>query len=298
MDSTQSFQVSNRGPTPAARFVFFAVLSLLLMFVDARFHYLESVRNVLSVVISPIQRLAVMPVELLKQGGEFFVTQSSLLDRNKSLQRQHERDSMQLLQWQSLLEEHQQLRLLLEMQQRNNFKMQFAEIIYAETDLFTRKVLINKGASSDIKAGQVVMDDKGIVGQVTHVYPWQSEVTLITEKNHAVPVQVLRSGLRSIAFGAGDTRQLLLRYMPISTDVQTGDVLVTSGIDGVYPPGIPVATVAKIERDAAYPFATIVCLPLGGVDKHRHLLVLSSFETAPVAEMPEVNNLTPGKESN
>jgi rod shape-determining protein MreC len=129
-----------------------------------------------------------------------------------------------------------------------------------------------------------VMDDAGIVGQITRVYPWLSEVTLITEKDHVVPVQVLRNGLRTIIFGAGDTSQLVLRYMPISSDIQEGDVLVTSGIDGIYPAGIPVAKVTKIERDAAYPFARITCLPIGGVDKHRLLLILSNPPKLP--ELP------------
>ncbi len=281
MDSTQTFQVYNRGPSQAARLVFFAVLSLLLMFVDARYKYLESTRSALSVLVSPIQRLATLPGSLLQQAGDFFVTQSSLLSENRELHRQLEKDAAQLLQWQSLLQENQQLRNLMALQQRSQFTGQFAEIVYAERDIFRRKVLINKGSTADIQAGQVVMDDKGIVGQITRVYPWLSEVTLITEKDHAVPVQVQRSGLRSVAFGAGDTSQMALRYMPVSTDIQNGDILETSGLDGVYPPGIPVARVARIERDAAYPFARITCTPLGGVDKHRHLLVLSALPKLP-----------------
>lgn len=281
MDSTQTFQVYNRGPSQAARLVFFAVLSLLLMFVDARYKYLESTRSALSVLVSPIQRLATLPGSLLQQAGDFFVTQSSLLSENRELHRQLEKDAAQLVQWQSLLQENQQLRNLMALQQRSQFTGQFAEIVYAERDIFRRKVLINKGSTADIQAGQVVMDDKGIVGQITRVYPWLSEVTLITEKDHAVPVQVQRSGLRSVAFGAGDTSQMALRYMPVSTDIQNGDILETSGLDGVYPPGIPVARVARIERDAAYPFARITCTPLGGVDKHRHLLVLSALPKLP-----------------
>jgi rod shape-determining protein MreC len=281
MDSTQTFQVLNRGPGHAARLVFFVVLSFLLMFVDTRYRYLESSRSALSMLVSPIQRLATLPNSLWQQASDFFVTQSSLLDENNALRLQREKDAAQLIQSQSLLQENQQLRLLLALQQHTPFASQFAEIVYAERDIFKRKVLINKGSYSDIQPGQVVMDDKGIVGQITRVYPWLSEVTLITEKDHAVPVQVLRSGLRSVAFGAGDTSQLSLRYMPVSTDIQNGDVLITSGIDGLYPPGIPVAKVEKIERDAAYPFAQIICLPLGGVDKHKQLLVLSAMPRLP-----------------
>lgn len=287
MDSTQTFQVFNRGPSHAARLVFFAVLSLLLMFIDARFRYLESTRSVLSVLVSPVQRLATLPNALWQQAGDFFVTQSSLLEENKTLHLQLERDSAQLVQWQSLLQENQQLRNLMTLQQRSQFTGQFAEIVYSERDVFKRKVIINKGSTVNVQAGQVVMDDRGIVGQITRVYPWLSEVTLITEKDQAVPVQVLRSGLRSVAFGAGDTSQLSLRYMPVSTDIQNGDVLVTSGLDGIYPPGIPVAKVEKIERDAAYPFAHIFCTPIGGVDKHRHLLVLSGIPKLPERPEPE-----------
>jgi rod shape-determining protein MreC len=279
--------VNNRGPGHAARLVFFAVLSLLLMFVDARYKYLESTRSVLSVLVSPVQRLATLPNELWRQAGDFFVTQSSLLNENKDLHMKLERDSAQLVQWQSLLQENQHLRNLMALQQRSQLTGQFAEIVYAERDIFRRKVLINKGDADKIQPGQVVMDDKGIVGQITRVYPWLSEVTLITEKDHAVPVQVQRSGLRSVVFGAGDTSQLSLRYMPVSADIQNGDLLVTSGLDGIYPQGIPVAKVEKIERDAAYPFAQIACVPVGGVDKHRHLLVLSAIAKLPERPEPE-----------
>ena len=280
-DSTQSFQFFNRGPSPAVRLVFFVVLSLLLLFVDTRYRYLESVRSALSVLVSPIQRMATLPNVLWQQAGNFFTAQHSLVEDNKSLHQQHERDAAQISYLQALQQENQQLRNLLALPQRGEFSMQSAEIVYAERDVFRRRVLINKGADANVQTGQVVMDDIGIVGQITRVYPWLSEITLITEKDHAVPVQVLRNGLRTIVFGAGDTSQLSLRYMPISSDIQNGDMLVTSGIDGIYPSGIPVAKVVKIERDAAYPFARVTCLPVAGVDKHRHLLILSGLPKPP-----------------
>ena len=293
-DNTQSFQFFNRGPSPAVRLVFFSVLSLLLLFVDARYRYLESTRSALSVLVSPVQRLATLPSVLWQQAGDFFITQRNLIGENKSLHRQHESDAAQLSQLQALQQENQQLRSLLALPHRSEFNAQPAEVVYAERDVFKRRVLLNKGADAGIKAGKVVMDDIGIVGQITRVYPWLSEVTLITEKDHAVPVQVLRNGLRTIVFGAGDTSQLSLRYMPISSDIQNDDVLVTSGVDGIYPPGIPVAKVIKIERDAAYPFARVVCLPVAGVDKHRHLLVLSDLPRLPErpAETPVAADAT------
>lgn len=288
MDNTQSFRFFHRGPSPAVRLVFFVVLSLLLLFIDARYRYLESTRSALSVLVSPIQRLATLPGALWQQTGDFFSTQSRLVEDNQLRHQQHERDAAQLSQLQALQQENQQLRNLLALPQRGELVMQPAEIVYAERDIFKRKVLIDKGANADVLIGQVVMDDIGIVGQVTRVYPWLSEVTLVTEKDHAVPVQVLRNGLRTIVFGAGDTSQLSLRYMPISSDIQDGDMLVTSGIDGIYPPGIPVARVVKIERDPAYPFARVTCLPVAGVDNHRHLLILTGLPKLPERPVEEL----------
>jgi rod shape-determining protein MreC len=293
MDNTQSFRFFNRGPSPVVRLVFFSALSLLLMFVDARFRYLESARSVVSVLITPIQRLTAMPAYLLDQIGDIFITQQAQRDlksTNNQLQIQHQQDGAQLLQLQSSQLENQQLRTLSSLPLSPGYTAQLVEVVYAERDVFKRRVLISKGANAKLEMGQVVMDDQGIVGQITRVYPWLSEVTLITEKDRAVPVQVLRNGLRSIVFGAGDTSQLTLRFMPESADIQSGDVLVTSGIDGVYPQGIPVAKVVKVERDPSYPFARIFCLPTAGVDQHRHLLVLANPPKLPErpAEEPAV----------
>jgi len=295
MDNTQTFQFFNRGPSPVVRLVFFTVLSLLLLFVDARYRYLESTRSALSVLVSPIQRLATMPGVLWQQAGEFFVTQRSLVKESDALRLLHQRDAAQLLQLQALQLENQQLRNLAALPPRATFSTQVAEVVYAERDVFKRKVLVDKGADAHLQLGQVVMDDNGIVGQITRVYPWLSEVTLVTEKDHAVPVQVLRNGLRTIVFGAGDTSQLSLRYMPVSSDIQNGDVLVTSGIDGIYPQGIPVAKVDKIERDPAYPFARITCLPVAGVDNHRHLMILSSLPKLPDPPVEEPSAADAGK---
>jgi rod shape-determining protein MreC len=284
IDGTQSFRFFNRGPSPVVRLVFFAMLSLLLLFVDARYRYLESTRSALSVLVTPIQQVASLPGVLWHQVGDFFITQSAqhnLANENDSLRLQHQVDTAQLQQLQALQLENQQIRNLADLPKRNGFTTQLAEILYTERDVFQRKVLIRKGADANVQIGQVVMDDAGIVGQITRVYPGLSEVTLITEKDHAVPVQILRNGLRTIVFGSGDTSQLSLRYMPVSADIQNDDVLVTSGIDGIYPPGIPVAKVVKIEHDPAYPFAHVTCLPLAGVDKHRHLLILSSLNKLP-----------------
>jgi len=291
MDNTQSFRFFNRGPTPIARLIFFALLSLLLLFIDARYRHLESIRYILALPIQPLQRLATSlttePGILWDQLGGYVDSQGNLLRENEQLRQQQSVYATQLLQLQIVQTENAQLRKLLEVSQRADYPMQMAEIVYMERDIFKRKVYVDKGSQKNVMAGQVVMDETGVVGQVTRVYPWLSEVTLITDKDHAVPIQVQRTGLRAVVFGSGNISNLTLRYMPLSSDIQIDDVLVTSGIDGTYPPGLPVAKVIQIERDPAYPFAQILCAPLSGVDQQRQLMILSGLHKLPVLPAEE-----------
>ncbi|CAH1385630.1 rod shape-determining protein MreC [Candidatus Nitrotoga sp. M5] len=285
MEQNQPLRFFNRGPSPAVRLVFFALLSLLLVFVDVRYRYLESIRSGLSIVVYPLQRLVAAPSKLWHEVDDFFSSHNSLIRNNVELRHQHTLDSAKLLQLEVLKGENQHLRTLLKVQQRADYPMQLAEIMYVARDIFNRKILLDKGTQANVLAGQIVMDDSGIVGQVTRVYPWMSEVTLITDKDHSVPVQVLRNGLRAVVFGSGDAGELALSYLPVSSDIQNGDVLVTSGIDGTYPPGLPVAKIIHVEHDPAYPFARILCAPIAGVDKRRQLLILSALLKFP--ERPE-----------
>lgn len=294
MDSTRSYRFFNRGPSPGARLLFFSLLSLLLLFVDARFKYLESTRTVIGILVYPIQRLTTLPGVAWQQFSSYFETQRQLIADNAMLRQQHDVDAAHLLEMKVLQAENEHLHSLMDVKQRATYPMQMVEIIYVDRDVFKRKIVVDKGSQANIQVGQAVMDDVGVVGQVTRVHPWLSEVTLVTDKDHAVPIQVLRTGLRAVVFGSGDISSMSLRYMPISTDIQVGDELVTSGIDGVYPAGLPVAKVTKIERDPAYPFARISCAPSAGVDKHRYLLVLAGQPALPdrpdVAETTEAEN--------
>lgn len=267
--------------------MFFVVLSLLLLFIDARFKYLESARTVVSILIYPFQRLTTLPGMVWHGVGDYFEMQGHLVQENARLREQHSADAALLNQLQVLQTENTHLHNLLEVPQRVNYPMQTAEIVYVERDIFKRKIFVSKGSQSNVQLGQVVMDDVGVVGQVTRVYPWLSEVTLVTDKDHAVPVQVLRNGIRAVVFGSGDINELALRYMPISSDIQKDDVLVTSGIDGTYPAGLPVAKISKIERDPAYPFARILCTPMAGVDRHRYLLIVAGLPQLPPRPEPE-----------
>lgn len=273
METTPQF--FKHGPNPLARLVFFILLSLILMAVDTHFKYLHEIRQIVSVVIYPVQRLAYLPTTVYDWANEFFVTQN-LADENARLKQRHLIDSEQLQQLLALKAENEYLRKLLETPQRNKSKITLAEIISVPRDPFNRKIMLDKGIQNNIQSGQIVVDDLGVVGQITRSYLWHSEVTLITDKNHSVPVQIARNGIRSIAFGTGKYRTLELRYMASNIDIQDGDVLVTSGIDGVYPSGLPVALVSKIKRNnASHAFAYIVCTPIAGVDRNKQVLILS-----------------------
>lgn len=271
------------GPSLLVRLGFFVMLSLVLMAVDTRFKFLAEVRQGFSVVVYPLQKLANVPASIYEAASEFFLS-GHLVDENTQLKQQHMVDKVQLLQLRALEAENAQLRKLLNATQRVENNSIMAEILHVPRDPFNRKVLLDKGSQSGIQPGQVVVDDAGVVGQVTRNYPWVSEVTLLTDKDHSVPVQVVRNGLRSVISGMGKDGMLELRYLAVNTDIVEGDMLTTSGIDGVYPPGLPVAVVSKIERNPTYIFARVTCTPVSGVGHNRQLLILSLL--TPVTEIP------------
>jgi rod shape-determining protein MreC len=271
----------NRGPAPLVRLIFFVSLAVLLMVLDARFRYAESVRQVVALAAYPIQRVAMAPGDLFHAVADYFGSTAALQDENAALKSKQLRIAPEMLQLEALKEENNQLRRLLDAQERLPRKSVFAEILYAGRDPFSRKVVIDKGSQNNIQAGQPVIDDVGVIGQVTRVYLVMSEVTLLSDKDQAIPLQVQRNGLRAVAYGGAEGGMLDLRFMAANADIRNGDTLVTSGIDGTYPPGLPVATVARIERDAAYAFAKIYLTPTAGTDRYRQVLVLSAEAKMP-----------------
>jgi rod shape-determining protein MreC len=270
-----------RGPAPFVRLVFFVVLSAFLMVLDARFKYMEPLRQGLLWVAYPIQRAATAPIDAFGRVREFFVTQATLQSENAQLRAERLKDSEDLLKLQALQQENATLRSLLAARERAGGRGTFAEIVYLGRDPFSRRVIIDKGSQEGIEAGRPVIDATGVVGQVTRVHPLVAEVTLVIDKEHAVPVVSLRNGLRGIAFGAGDGRSLELRFMPANADIEAGDTLVTSGLDGVYPAGLPVAKVQRVDRDASYQFARILLAPVGAPGSNKEVLVLSKPELVP-----------------
>lgn len=271
----------NRGPAPLVRLTFFVSLAILLMVLDARFRYAESVRQVVALAAYPIQRVAMAPVDLFHAVANYFSSTAALQEENTALKTKQLGAAPELLRLEALQEENNQLRRLLKAQERTPRKSVFAEILYAGRDPFSRKVVIDKGSQNGIQAGQPVIDDVGVIGQVTRVYLLMSDVTLLSDRDQAIPLQVQRNGLRAVAYGGAEGDMLDLRFMAANADIKNGDTLVTSGIDGTYPPGLPVATVARIERDAAYAFAKITLTLTAGTDRYRQVLVLSSEAKAP-----------------
>jgi len=279
----------NRGPPTVVRLLLCFLLSAALLISDARYKYLDNIRQVVAILVYPLQRLAGTPGEILDRMGEFFVTEATLRTQNARLNEQNLQNSATLQKYNALQAENAHLRELLSMRQRFPENTIAAEVLYAGRDPFTRKIIIDQGEQRGIKAGQPVIDQIGIIGQVTRVYPWLAEVTLLTDPEQLVPVQNLRNGLRAVLGGTGNDGQLELKFIPLNADFQTNDELVTSGIDGVYPPGLPVASISNVERNAAYLFARITCKPLAGVASYGQVLVLNWQSKSPPPPAEEEN---------
>ena len=269
------------GPTPLARLLIFSALSLALLVADARLKYLDALRQVVSVIVYPLQRIAGAPASIFQRASEFFVSSSSLRTENTRLTQENLAHSALLQQLNALHAENEHLRKLLATRERLKSRTTLAEILYAARDPFSRKIWIDLGSQQEIQAGQPVIDGVGVVGQVTRVYPWLSEVTLITDKNQLVPVLNTRNGLRGVLAGTGNDGALELKFVPLNADFEPADQLVTSGIDGIYPPGLPVAQVANVERNAAFLFARIVCKPLAGVNHYKQVMVVTAQQNVP-----------------
>ena len=263
-----------QGPSALARLIFFVVLALALLISDARFNTLEIVRGVLGAGLYPLQRAALVPRDIFMGAADLAVTSATLRTENTKLKAKNLELSVKAGDAAQLTAENTHLRSLLELGSRASTQTTPVEVQYDTRDPFTQKVVIGKGSQQGIQDGAPVVNEDGVIGQVTRVFPLQSEVTLLSDKDQAVPVQIVRTGLRSVIYGTPKGDTLDLRFVPISADVQTGDELVTSGLDGIYPPGLPVAKVVRVDKQADTAFARVVCLPIAPVRGARQLLVL------------------------
>lgn len=269
-----------RGPAPLALLTFYVALSVSMLVVDLRFRSLDVLRQSTAVFIDPLQRIAQTPGSLVDVVQNYLVSQTALQEENAHLKHAQLNIAPDLQRLAQLDAENARLRKLLAVKEREHAKGQVAQILYTARDPFSRKVVVDKGRQSSVVAGQPVIDETGVVGQVTRVFPFSAEITLITDKDQAVPVQIVRTGMRSVAFGLGNGH-LELKYMPANADVQAGDLLVTSGLDGIYLPGFPVAKVVQVERNSAYSFARIYCTPVAGVENFGEVMILDPRQPLP-----------------
>jgi rod shape-determining protein MreC len=221
-----------RGPAPVVRLAFFASLSFALLILDARFRYVDGLRDVLALAAYPFQKAATAPIALMRSTAEFFVTQAQLRNENSALRAELLDAARDAQRFRTASAELAQLRRLNEMRERFERQTIPAEVLYSGRDPYDYKVILDKGRQHAVTAGSLVIDAEGAIGQITRVHTLVSEVTLITDKAQAIPVQVVRNGLRAVAFGAGASGMIELRFLPANADVRNGDRLVTSGIDG------------------------------------------------------------------
>jgi rod shape-determining protein MreC len=282
-----------RGPSPLARLTFFAALSIVLMAADSRLHYLGEVRQGFATLLHPLEILASSPLRMYRRTGEYFANQAALTRETGQLREQNMRLATDLQRLPALQAENEHLRQLLQTRLVQPHPGRVAEIMHAGRDPFVQRIIVNVGSQQGVTAGQAVVDGMGVIGQVTQAYPFSSEITLITDRDLAVPVQVERNGLRAIAFGHGRDNAMDLPYLPVNVDIREGDKLVTSGIDGTYPMGLAVATVTRIEHTMDSPFARIICTPTAGTDRHRQVLIIAASPSAD--SMPEERHIAEKK---
>jgi len=273
-----------QGVSAFSKLLLFSAMALFLMVADSRFYVTQPLRAALATVLYPVQWLAMQPVRALRAAGDYFITLESAKTESQEASTKLLAQALRASQVEQLTLENKRLRTLLDLREQLQVEGIAAEVLYDAADPYTRKVIISKGTASGISLGSPVIDESGVLGQVTLVHPLVSEVTLIIDRDLAIPVLNVRTGVRSLAFGdAAGGGGLELRFMGSNTDVLQGDLLTTSGVDGVYPPGLPVARIDRIERRAETAFARIHCIPLALVSGVRHVVVLTpqSSQIAP-----------------
>jgi len=284
-----------QGPSALTKLAFFSALALLLMVADSRFLVIEPLRAGLATVLLPAQRVMAVAAQMWEGGGGYLrglqAAQAAERDAKAALASQAEKAARA----DQLAAENQRLRALLELRPAIAARSLAAEVMYEASDPYSRKVFIDRGQTNGVIRGAPVINEAGVLGQVTRVYPLSAEVTLLTDRDAAIPVLNVRTQQRSAAFGGaggGANPSLELRFMAGHADVQPGDLLTTSGIDGIYPPGLPVAKVATVDRRVDSGFARILLTPAALPDGVRHVLVLEPL-AAQLPPRPESEPAVP-----
>lgn len=260
------------------------ILSLLLIVGDRYTSGGAAVRTSLNTLVSPLLYLANLPYEIFSQSAKNLTSREQLLTQNQSLKQTQLLQNEKLQKYEFLLRENQKLRALLGSSARKNNDTLVAQVLSVNSNPYTHQVVINKGTSDSLQEGQAVIDEAGVVGQLTQVGANTSRVLLITDITHATPVRVLRNGVRTVVEGIGKVNRLKLSHVPHSMDIRIGDVLLSSGLGGRYPEGYPVAVVSAIYRNDGRPFAQVYAEPVAQLDRIRLLLVLQNSTTSETKE--------------
>ncbi len=285
-----------QGPSALSKLAVCSALAFFLMVADSRLKVMQPLRVALATVLYPAQWLALRPVLLYQHVGQYFASLTEAQSAQQEVLKKHNLQSQRAIQVEQLVLENTRLRKLLALRGRLESPAMAAQVVYDAADPYSRKVIIDKGMADRVLLGSPVLDESGVLGQVTRVYPLVSEVTLIIDRDHAIPVLNTRTGARGVAFGdmSSHADAMELRFMAANADVTVGDLLTTSGVDGVYPPGLPVARIEKVERRVDTVFARIYCTPLALVSGAGHVMVLDpvtgQVPPRPVAEAPVVAN--------
>ena len=278
-----------QGPSAFTRLMFFSALAILLMVADARWKMTQPLRVVAATLLQPVQSVLLAPVRAWEMAGHYVVGVEEARALQARSQQQLAAQAERVTRMVQLERENEALRALLALRPRIEVDTLAAEVLYDARDPYTRKVVIDQGRSQGVTLGSPVIDERGVVGQVTRVYPATAEVTLVTDKDAAVPVVNVRTQHRGVAYGLPQTTGMELRFMAGNADVQAGDELQTSGLDGIYPAGVPVAKVVSVERRADSAFARIVLQPLAQPDSSRHVLLLQPM-SARLPPRPEATD--------
>jgi rod shape-determining protein MreC len=268
-----------QGYSALTKLIFFTALSVFMMVADTRFTVIAPLRSAIAAALAPVQRSLLVPVDLALGGNDYFQGLTKALAAEDAARRQLVLQAEQAQSAERLANENRQLRGLLELKPGLTVKSVAAEVMYEAADPFSRKFYIDRGLAQGLVPSSPVITEGGVIGQVTRVYPLSSEVTLLTDRDAAIPLLNTRTQLRAAAFGGvAQGSALELRFVSGNTDVKVGDVLHTSGVDGVYPPGLPVAKVTLVERQADGGFTKVELAPLASVDRVRHVLVLEPLK--------------------
>jgi rod shape-determining protein MreC len=263
-----------QGPSALTKLALCSAFALLLMVADARFKLMQPARAALALVLQPVQRLLLTPVDAWEAAGDYLRGTQRAMAAEDQAKRQLAQQAERLSRAEALQTENDRLRKLLGLQPALAVQAIPAEVLFEAPDPFSRRVVIDRGATLGVVAGSPVINESGVLGQVTRVYPLSAEVTLLTDKDAAIPLLNARTQMRNAAAGRPDGSGMELRFLAANADVKVGDLMTTSGLDGVYPPGLPVAKVSVVERRGDSSFAQVLLAPIAQPDSARHVLVL------------------------